>query len=296
MMAEGVKMATDLELTGRTNWLDRYKAMSDVIAQGGEQNYAQAQAMWNELMPGTNIDFSRAMADENRADFAAGMTFVAQLVATGASQEEAMTLAQQQGTLTQMGVSQQQFAQLYDNALTQGNPITASIHQFRQAAKLGEIDAETANAMVEAFMESETGLDFTVDAATGQLRFVPFDGFTKVTSLADITAGQSIKLTTPLGTSNGMSLPPGNYYVTVENETMEGDSNWWTGETTSTPRTVTYMVAASEITDARTGEVYPAGRRWMVRDERGTPTTQNGTGVGDFGTFFLNPLGGFEQA
>lgn len=257
MKERGVTAAMALEQVGRTNWMDRYKAMQDLIAQGGEENYAQAQAMWEKLLPGTNIDFSRALAAENRADFEAGMSFVSKLVESGVSKQDAIQLAQQQGIISRMGVDEQQFDKLYENALVQGNPIAATIHAFRTAVETGDITKELADEMTEAFMESKTGLDVEVDPQTGKIRFVPFDGFKKVNDLLDVVPGQSVKLMYDGVTEDGVPIPAGRYRI-IKTEQSTKDANYWTGKKTTTK--VTSVIAWNADT----------GKKYVLRTEEST--------------------------
>lgn len=99
---------------GQLQWTRDLSAANMLLETPGAVNKTQAAQRYAELFPGTSFDFSTLIANENSEQFADGLSQLSSYVAAGLTFEDAITAMRKDGTLTMMGVTEDEAAQLYN--------------------------------------------------------------------------------------------------------------------------------------------------------------------------------------
>ena len=226
---QGVGYAVSLEQLGQSKLGLDMNAVQMLIQQGGAENLKQASAKMAEMFPGVNVDFSRTLTQQNTQDVSALMNTMSQLAATGVPQDQAVALMKEQGLTTKAGFTDTQLSAMYDNVITAGNPVASTLHAYQNSG----LAPDVVKSLQKGYMENLTGSEMTQDAK-GDWHVVPSDGYTKVTSLSNLSGGEMIKTETPMFTANGTSVPAGEYHVVASEHLVESGSDWYHGTATET--------------------------------------------------------------
>ena len=100
---------------GQQNWNRQLTAANMLLSTPGESNKTAAAAVYQNLFPGVDFDFSELVSMENSERFSTGLSQMASYVTTGADFDEVLTAMQKDGTLDKMGMDESQAAQLYNS-------------------------------------------------------------------------------------------------------------------------------------------------------------------------------------
>jgi hypothetical protein len=270
--AQGVGYAISLEQLGQQKMGQDMNAVQMLISQGGAANLAQASAKLAQMYPGMQFDFTRTLNAQNAQDFNSAMSAMAKLVASGVPQSQAVDLLTQQGIGQQSGLNPTQMGQMYNQMLIQGNPISATLQSF-QSSGLG---ADAIKQMSQTYLQNMTGSEMT-QGADGKWHVVPADGYTTVSSLANVQPGQMVKFSVPMSTPGGQTVPPGKYTI-ISADTTHETYDSWSGDNVYTTTTHTYAVSSD-------------GTKYELKTSVGSPKKEQTTAsqyytIADPGDFF----------
>jgi len=268
----GAQLAVQLEGIGAQKFGRELDAVNLLIANGGETNLAQASARLGEMFPGMEFDFSRQITAENAEDFSTAMSAMANMIASGFTTEQALESLRGQGLSDAINMTDEALGGIYGGMLRATNPMLATLDQIEQGVAAGDFDASTGAALASTYMADLTGMEMA-QGADGSWEVVPWDGFTRVTSLANAQPGDQIKFDAPLSTPSGQTVPPGSYVITEETASRT-ETDGWSG--TETTHTSTYRKAVNVDT----------GEEYWISTESSSDVTEDHSSIGDW----LDPL------
>jgi hypothetical protein len=144
---------------GQQNWNRQLTAANMLLSTPGESNKTAAAAVYANLFPGVDFDFSELVSMENSDRFSSGLSQMASYVTSGADFDEVLTAMQKDGTLDKMGMDETQAAQLY-NAM-RINSIDAQWDEYSNSDFFKGLSADEQTEASEFFKAKTLGnLDY----------------------------------------------------------------------------------------------------------------------------------------
>jgi len=115
---------------GERDWDRKMTAVETLISAGGPENLGQAATMLNDMFPGMDIEFSKLLDEEKRADFGTGLANMASYIAAGLDWNEAVEAMRKDGTFGLLGMDETAAKKMYDAYLLNTDPVYRAMHAF----------------------------------------------------------------------------------------------------------------------------------------------------------------------
>ncbi len=105
---------------GDKDW-DKQMMKFDTLVAAGD--YENAQGVWNAMFPDTPIDFQKLIDEGNMDNFNTGMGQMSKYIASGLTWDEALKAMEKDGTLNNLGMSEEDAKDLYETLQIKSSPI-----------------------------------------------------------------------------------------------------------------------------------------------------------------------------